>query len=602
MSLFAELKRRNVLRVAAAYIVTAWLIVQVVETLFPIYGLSDAAARTVVNILAIGLIPVLVVAWVFELTPEGLKKDAEVDRDRAFVADSAKRLDRIILVVLALALAYFAFDKFVLDPARDVQIAESARREGRTEALVESYGDRSIAVLAFRDMSPDKDQAYLSEGIAEEILNLLAKIPEMRVISRSSAFSYKDKDLPIPLIAEQLNVEHVLEGSVRKAGDRIRITAQLIEGRSDTHVWSQTYDRTLDDVFAIQDELAAAMVEQLQITLLGAVPAAQRVDPEAYMLYLQGHHFADYVDTQKAVEFLEQAVAIEPDYVDALLDLSVVYFRISETSTTPEEVPKDQAWLRSNAAWQRARELDPDHPTVLAFAAWETWEAGNLPGAAEQFERAVELHPRHTEVLRAVTIFTRQLGLNHLAVRLSRRMVDLDPLCFACNYHYARALAEAGHFEKAIEVMERFQALVPGSGGQITTGLARLELGDVEGAVRDFESRRDQTDGWYGPLMVRAYQGEDVAAELAEVAGQFPEHWHLYFSLAELYAVSGDVENAFRWLDKGEQITLAMYRPLTSRYFENLHDDPRWMGYLERAGIAPQQLAEIDFDPQVPGL
>ncbi|MEX0914630.1 MAG: tetratricopeptide repeat protein, partial [Wenzhouxiangellaceae bacterium] len=417
MSFLSELKRRNVLRVGAAYIVTAWLIVQVVETLFPIYGLSEAAARTVVNILAIGLFPVLVLSWVFEWTPEGLKRDAEVADDAPSSPGATKRLDRIILIVLALALGYFAFDKFVLDPARDVAIAESARQEGRSEAIIESYGETSIAVLAFADMSPDKDQEYLSDGIAEEILHLLAKIPELRVISRSSAFFYKGKNTPIPEIARQLHVAHVLEGSVRKAGNRIRITAQLIEARSDTHIWSQTWDRTLDDIFAIQDELAAAMVEQLQVTLLGDAPAAKRIDPEAYMLYLQGHYFFDLVDAAKAVELLEQAIAIEPDYVDALLDLAGAYYQLSDTVATSADMPKDDAWHRSEAAWQRAKALEPEHPAVLVYDAWKSWEAGDAPGAARQFERALELHPRHIRALRIAANFSLLLGLTDSAVR-----------------------------------------------------------------------------------------------------------------------------------------------------------------------------------------
>jgi len=257
LSFVNELKRRNVLRVGAAYVVAAWLVIQVVETLFPVYGLSDASVRIVITILAIGLVPTLIFAWAFELTPEGLKKESKVDRSQSITPDTGKKLDRMIMVVLALALGYFAFDNFVLDPQREADLIEEnlaavehARQEGRTEALVESYSDRSIAVLAFDDMSPEGDQEYLSDGIAEELLNLLAKIPELRVISRSSAFSYKGKGTKLNQIAEELNVAHILEGSVRKAGNRIRITTQLIEARSDTHLWSETYDRTLDDVFA----------------------------------------------------------------------------------------------------------------------------------------------------------------------------------------------------------------------------------------------------------------------------------------------------------------------------------------------------------------
>ena len=254
MSLFNELKRRNVLRIATAYVVVAWLVIQVAETIFPLFGFDDAPARIVVIVLAVGFVPAMIFVWVFELTPEGLKKESEIDRNQSITQHTGKKLNRMILIVLALALTYFAFDKFVLDPSRDQSKVETARQEGRSEALAESYGDKSIAVLPFVNMSSDPDQEYFSDGISEELLNLLSKIPEMRVISRSSAFSYKGKDIDIPTIAAQLNVTHVLEGSVRKSGNQIRITAQLIEARSDTHLWSETYDRSLDDIFALQDE------------------------------------------------------------------------------------------------------------------------------------------------------------------------------------------------------------------------------------------------------------------------------------------------------------------------------------------------------------
>ena len=201
MSLYHELKRRNVIRVAMAYVVASWLIIQVVETILPAYGMGDAAIRFVVSLLAIAFVPTLVFSWVFEFTPEGLKREVDVASKHSITRFTGKTLDRVIMVLLALALGYFAFDKFVLDPVEDVEIAESAHQEGRSAALTESYGERSIAVLAFVDLSPEGDQEYFSDGISEELLNLLSKIPQLRVISRSSAFSFKGKDLNIPTIA-----------------------------------------------------------------------------------------------------------------------------------------------------------------------------------------------------------------------------------------------------------------------------------------------------------------------------------------------------------------------------------------------------------------
>lgn len=328
MSFFAELKRRNVLRVAAAYVVAAWLVIQVVETIFPIYGLSDASIRLVIMLLAIGMLPVMVFAWAFEMTPEGLKKEKDFDRSQAVTPRATKTLDRIIMIVLVLALGYFAFDKFILSESREVSIARTARQEGRIEALVQSYGDQSIAVLPFVNMSSDPEQAYFADGISEELLNLLAKIPKLRVTSRSSAFAFRGDDINIPEVAEKLNVAHILEGSVRKAGDQVRITVQLIEARSDTHLWSETYDRPLDDIFAIQDDVAAKVVDQLRITLLGELPKATRANVRAYPLYLQAQQIVKLQLTDefpKAEAMLKRALDIDPAYVDALVELMELY-------------------------------------------------------------------------------------------------------------------------------------------------------------------------------------------------------------------------------------------------------------------------------------
>ena len=264
MSLFKELKRRNVLRVGAAYVFSSWLLIQVAETIFPLFGYDDAPARLIVVVLAIAFIPSMIFAWVYEITPEGLQRDADVVREHSIAHVTGKKLDRTILIVLAVALTYFAFDKFLLDPVRDQSKIETAHQQGRTEALVESYGDNSIAVLPFVNMSSDPEQEYFSDGISEELLILLSKMPELRVISRSSSFAFKGENTDIPTVAKKLNVAHVLEGSVRKAGNQVRITAQLFDARTDTHLWSETYERELENIFDLQDEISEAIVGALK--------------------------------------------------------------------------------------------------------------------------------------------------------------------------------------------------------------------------------------------------------------------------------------------------------------------------------------------------
>jgi TolB-like protein len=285
MSFFAELKRRNVFRVGAAYLVVAWLLMQVTDTLVPALHLPSWIVTAVALFLIIGLPLALIFAWAFELTPEGLKREAEVEPAESIRHRTGRKLDYVIIGALVLALGSFAYDKLLLDPQRDAALLESAKQDFQKQADAAGDAQKSIAVLPFANMSADPEQEYFVDGLAEELLNLLAGIPELRVAARTSSFSFKnDENIDIRSIGEKLNVKHILEGSVRKAGDTLRITAQLIEADSGYHVWSQRFDRQFEDVFAIQDEIAAAVADALRISLLGEVSKVQAINPEAYAL------------------------------------------------------------------------------------------------------------------------------------------------------------------------------------------------------------------------------------------------------------------------------------------------------------------------------
>mgnify|MGYP002062582659 CR=1 FL=1 len=244
-TLFAELKRRNVLRVAAAYVAVSWLLIQVVETLFPVFGLSDGAIRTVVIVLAIGFVPAVVVAWAFELTPEGLVRDSEIDRASPSVKARAKRLDRIVMVALALAVGYFAFDKFMLDPARDEAIAETAREQGRAEAVQakRDAGPPVVAVLPFSAVTANEDSEFFAAGVHDDLLTRLSRIAALKTTSRTTVMQYRDTTKTNPEIAEELEVGHILEGGVQRSGDRVRINLQLIDAGTDEHMATLTSSR-----------------------------------------------------------------------------------------------------------------------------------------------------------------------------------------------------------------------------------------------------------------------------------------------------------------------------------------------------------------------
>lgn len=607
VSFFSELKRRNVLRVAAAYIVTSWLVVQVVETLFPVYGLSDAAIRVVITLLAIGFLPALLFSWAFEITPEGLKKEKDVDRSQSITPTTGRKLDRVIIVVLAAAVVFFAIDKFVFAPQRQARTAEAqaqqveqARRAGRSEALVESYGDKSIAVLPFINMSDDPGNEYFSDGISEELLNLLARIPELRVISRSSAFSFKGQSVEIPEIARRLNVGHVLEGSVRKSGQTVRITAQLIDARSDTHLWSHTYDRTLDDIFAIQDEIAATVVEELKLTLLGEAPHVPETDPDAYALYLQARQLANHVSEEsmaQAVELLLQALELAPDFAAAWDRLGQLY----SVQAGRGFLPIDQGLEMAREALARALASDPDYAPTYASLGWITM-SDDPAGAARYIEQALALDPANLTATRYAAVLLRSLGRVEEAIALDEFIVARDPVNpigfsnLGFKYLYAR------RWEEAKSAFETVLQLSPGYiGAHYYTGVALMLSGSPERAVDAMQLERFEAFRQLGLAMAFHDTGQaaESDAQLAALIEKYERD--AAYNIAYVLAYRDEADRAFEWLDNAvEYGDPGLVEIPGWPLFENLWGDPRWLPFLRSAGFAPEQLAQIDFEVRLP--
>ena len=272
MSLISELKRRNVIRVALLYLVAAWVILQVSQLLFDVLKLPDWTSRLVLGLLMLGFPLSLIFSWVYELTPEGLKREHEIDRNQSVTTTTARKLDMVVGALLVVAIGMLAFDRYVGPRTHSRQVTVESRTATPAAAVAPPRartGPASIAVLPFVNMSDDKANDYFSDGLSEELLNVLAKVQGLRVIARTSSFAFKGKDATIADVAKTLGVDHVLEGSVRKSGDRVRITAQLIRAADSSHLWSETYDRTLQDVFAIQDEISGEVVDALKVRLLG---------------------------------------------------------------------------------------------------------------------------------------------------------------------------------------------------------------------------------------------------------------------------------------------------------------------------------------------
>jgi TolB-like protein/Flp pilus assembly protein TadD len=493
MSLYRELKRRNVFRVAIAYLALAWLVTEVAGTLFPAFGIPDWSVRFIVIVFALGFVPALIISWVYELTPEGLKRETEVVREQSITHLTAKRLDVFTIGVVVVALAFILADRLWLSPQLAEQSASPAEIVTEAVQTPESappYPPNSIAVLAFTDLSPEGDQEYFSDGISEELLNLLAQIPELRVISRSSAFSFKGKDIAIPAVAKQLNVAHVLEGSVRKTGNRVRITAQLIETRSDSHLWSETYDRELDDIFAVQDEIAGAIIDALKVklVLVAGEPAKPKAikaaNTDAYDVYLRGRELIRLRGRQnleEAVRHLERALRLDETFAPAHAQLAIATALLERSSAAYGRLSREEVLRIALPHLDRAQELEPD----LAEAhAGRVLLADDPEAAIEHARKALAVNPSYSDAMYWLYLALKNLGRYEEASATLMQMLVTDPLNIVGRHAYALWLARRGRVEEAHEMADQLLLQSPWGGytkhaqisvgweGKITEGLS----------------------------------------------------------------------------------------------------------------------------------
>ena len=461
-SLLNELKRRNVIRMAGLYLVGAWLLVQVAGTLLPVFDAPAWVMKTLVGLLAAGLVPALIFSWAFELTPQGLKRDELVTPEESIAPQTARRMDRMIIAVLMLALGYFGFDKFVLTPRRDAALVRAteksmaARPSPKAAAAVNA---KSIAVLPFINMSSDAGNQYFSDGISEELLNALVHVDGIEVASRTSAFAYRGSPLGTTAIAAALKVGYLVEGSVRKSGDRVRITAQLIDAIHDRHLFSETYDRDLTDIFAIQDEIANAVVAALRGTLAGAqAPRAVKVradteNLEAYDLYLKARElFNARKDLKESVQLFEKVTELDPKFARGWEGLAAVC-AIAQSWGIRD---RDYTALAKSAA-ERALELDSS--LSMPWAALAQVEQQTLPvdwkKTLAMADRAVAADPKNATAYLWRSISWVNLGFFEQAMADQDRALAIDPSYQNCLRWKALALLFHGDTDQALAAFER---------------------------------------------------------------------------------------------------------------------------------------------------
>lgn len=518
MSFLAELKRRNVIRMAGLYLVGAWLVTQVASTVLPMFGAPDWLPRSVLILLAIGLVPTLIFAWVFELTPAGIKRDAEVKPEESIAPQTARRIDRMIIAVLLIALAYFGVDKFVLAPRRDASLIASMAPPPNAGAA-EAVDGKSIAVLPFTDLSPSHDQEYFSDGMAEEILNALAQVRDLKVAGRTSSFHFKGRNDDLRTIGRTLGVASVLEGSVRKQGDRVRITAQLIRASNGFHLWSNSYDGDLKDVFELQERIARAITDQLQVVIAGEqksrlVPVAT-TSPEAHELYLQATAVFNHRDgphMTDAIAKLQQATRLDPRFARAHARMA----SLSAIVPAYVEVDQEQALAAAEREANVAIELDPTlaEPHAALGVIHESrrqWVAAQV-----ESERATMLDPADPNAMFWRGLALADAGYVAEGIAAIDRTLAIDPLLPNALYWRSFCYFNAGDRENArrtaqlsvdqgLPAAERYLALVAHAEGRDADAVALFARG-VQPSLAGLPEGAGTTlaEGIYGDAKQRA--------------------------------------------------------------------------------------------------
>jgi len=582
--LLQELKRRNVFRVGFAYIVVAWLIAQVAELALDSFDAPSWVIKTILLLLALGLPVVLFFAWAFELTPEGLKKEKEVDRSQSITHQTGRKLNATIMIMLVIAVGVLLFDKFAL---------RSDTPPPATQEAVAS--DNSVAVLPFVDMSPAKDQEYFTDGLTENLLHALAQVPELKVAGRTSSFAFKGQNQDLREIGRQLNVTNILEGSVQKAGGRVRITTQLIETEGGYHLWSETFDRDLTDIFSVQDEIATAVAGALRRNLLGEeetpqgeISAGYAGSFEAYNAYLLGVSYAkerNFESWEKAVEQFQLALKSDPNMALAWAGLADVY--ADQTGFGSEF---ETGFEQARAAALKAIQLDPNLPEgYLALARVQISYDWDWDGAEASLRRAQSLRPGDPEILADMSLLERIRGdftdtLNDIELALAR-----DPLNPRLKRSRMRALALVGRYEEALAEAQIFARSDPDRGGiNYTLGVYYDRVGQLDEALAAAEKEvfpflRLELEA---VLYHRLGDTETAQQKLQELTDTFGDD--VSWQVATVYAAWGDADNMFAALDRGFEVRDPGLVYIHSNWrFDAFHDDPRYDDLLKRMGLKP---------------
>jgi TolB-like protein/Tfp pilus assembly protein PilF len=576
---FGELKRRNVYKVAAAYAVVGWLLIQVATQVFPFLEIPNWAIRLIILVTALGFPVALIIAWAFELTPEGIKWTGD--------ADAARQHSRggiwiaVVVAAAGLSLGLFFLGRYTA--------GRNTPRQG--EGAMNS-AEKSIAVLPLVNTSGDPSNEYFSDGLSEELIAVLAKIPELKVIGRSSSFFFKGKSSDSAAIGQKLGVANLIEGSVRKQGDRVRIVAELISAADSRSLWTETYDRELKDVFAVQAEIAKSVAEQMKLKLLGGTvgsdAARSSQNPAAHNAVLQSDFYFQQQTAesiQKAISFAEEAVRLDPNYALAYAKLSQAWRQYGASFAVDNAA---EAYQQARRAAEKAASLAPDLVEVRKALGWIAMNpALDFPAAEKEFRRALQLSPNDAGAKNSLSYSLMAQGRLAEAEQTCREAILLDPLVTTLWYNLARLSVAAGGYQDAEESIRKGLEIQPRA-ARFHMYLATLDImrKNPTAALREAQLEPDPFWRDYSLTLVQQTQPDRSAADTAlrNFSSRYASNGA--YQIAAIYALRKEPDEMFRWLDiaydtHDSGLTQLVITPFLSAY----RDDPRFIALCQKLGV-----------------
>jgi len=581
-SFISELRRRNVHRAALFYGGGAWLLVQIATQVFPFFHIAEGVVRAIV-VIAIVLFPfAMLFAWIYEWTPEGIKRESEVERTASITAQTGKTLDRWIIAVLGLAVVVLLSDKFLLP--RVMTEPEQA----------------SIAVLPMANSTGDASNEYISDGVSEDLIATLSRLSDIKVIGRTSSFKFRKTEDDSKTIGEKLGVSYLLEGSVQKSGERVRVEVSLIKAADGSSIWAQTFDRDFSDIFAVQSEVSGTVARQLKVSLIGhnaqtiALPspnAPSNDNPAAYSALLQGNYYGtrnNPADARKAIGFFEDAIRLDPNYAMARARLSYVSnFLVSVYGDAKDAAEAEQLKQTARDEAAKAVALDPNLPEAhLALGQVKQLIDADLVKAGQEYARAAKLGPNNQRVLNILWQFQMLLGQYTAALATARHMIELDPLNGSGYANQGGALLLLGRYDEAEASVQKTLELQPQSvaatGKLVTLRILRGKGAEALELAKGFKTPMIRTQEI---AMAEFAAGDQAAADAAlkQFIGMGPGNES---NVAEIYAVRQEPDAMFDWLERawtGRDAGALEFR--TSPFFLRYKDDPRYVAFGRKVGV-----------------